>query len=147
MKLGQQSHSSIESAIREVLDKYSRGKEHSVITDIHLQPSQLTGELTIFDDDDTKLASATVEEWLNYDDLSFYKDAERYLRSIISKLKNEGRLDRLSIVQPYSFVLVDEDRETLSELLLVDSDVLLVNEELLKGLDKELDDFLKGLFE
>ena len=44
-------------------------------------------------------------------------------------------------------VLVDEDKETVTELLLVDDDTMLVNDELLKGLDKELDDFLKELLE
>ena len=49
---------------------------------------------------------------------------------------------------PYSFVLVDEDRETVAELLLVDNeDTLLLNDELLKGLDEELDAFLKDLLE
>ena len=50
-------------------------------------------------------------------------------------------------MKPFSFVLVDEDKETISDLLLVDDDTLLVNDELLKGLDKELDDFLKNLLE
>ena len=52
-----------------------------------------------------------------------------------------------TILKPYSFVLVDEDKETVTELLLVDDDTMLVNDELLKGLDKELDDFLKELLE
>jgi hypothetical protein len=50
-------------------------------------------------------------------------------------------------MKPYSFVLVDEDKETIAELLLLDDDTLLVNEELLKGLDEELDAFLKDLLE
>ena len=51
-------------------------------------------------------------------------------------------------MNPYSFVLVDEDRETVAELLLVDDeDTLLLNDELLKGLDEELDAFLKDLLE
>jgi hypothetical protein len=53
----------------------------------------------------------------------------------------------LTILKPYSFVLVDEERETIAELLLVDDDTLLVNDELLKGLDQELDAFLKELLE
>ena len=55
--------------------------------------------------------------------------------------------DKVTILKPYSFVLVDEDKETVTELLLVDDDTMLVNDELLKGLDKELDDFLKELLE
>jgi len=43
--------------------------------------------------------------------------------------------------------LVDEDKETVAELLLVDDDTILVDDELLKGLDKELDEFLKNLLE
>ena len=55
--------------------------------------------------------------------------------------------DKLNILKPYSFVLVDEDKETIAELLLMDDDTLLVNDELLKGLDEELDTFLKDLLE
>lgn len=53
----------------------------------------------------------------------------------------------MTILKPYSFVLVDEEKETIAELLLVDDDTILVNDELLKGLDKELDEFLKELLE
>ena len=42
----------------------------------------------------------------------------------------------------------DRDRETVTELLLIDEeDTLLLNDELLKGLDEELDAFLKDLLE
>ena len=62
-------------------------------------------------------------------------------------MKNAGDFDKMTILRPFSFVLVDEDKETLAELLLIDDDTLLVNEELLKGLDEELDEFLKKLLE
>ena len=62
-------------------------------------------------------------------------------------MKDNGDFDKLTILKPYSFVLVDEDRETVAELLLIDDDTLLVNDELLKGLDEELDTFLKELLE
>ena len=39
------------------------------------------------------------------------------------------------------------NKETVAELLLIDDDTLLVDDELLKGLDKELDEFLKNLLE
>ena len=62
-------------------------------------------------------------------------------------MKNAGDFEKVSILKPYSFVLVDEEKETIAELLLADDDTLLVSDELLKGLDKELDDFLKELLE
>ena len=50
-------------------------------------------------------------------------------------------------MKTFFFVLVYDFKETLAELLLMDDDTLLVNEELLKGLDEELDSFLKELLE
>jgi len=67
--------------------------------------------------------------------------------SILCRMKDAGDFDKVTILKPYSFVLVDEDKETVAELLLIDDDTLLVDDELLKGLDKELDEFLKNLLE
>lgn len=146
MKLSTQSHSLIESALKEALDKFVNNGQ-SVVTDIHLLPKQGSGEFFIFNDDDEELAKVIVEEWVDYDNDDFNDAVERILRNAINKLQETGVLDKLSLLKPYSFVLVDEEHETLAELLLVDDDTLLVNEELLKGLDEELDEFLKKLLE
>ena len=61
---------------------------------------------------------------------------------------NEGELASLSIIKPFSFVLVDHEKETLAELLIVDEDeTMFLSDELLKGLDDELNAFLKDLLE
>ena len=46
---------------------------------------------------------------------------------------------------PYSFVLVDEERETITDLLLVDDDTLLMKKGLMTGLDEELNRFIEEL--
>jgi hypothetical protein len=148
MILSQQSQSLIESTIRKAIDKYpSDSSEQTIVTDIHLQPISDSGELFIFDDNDEELSCAVIEEWLTYDGANFYKDAERVLHSILNRMKESGNFDNLPIIQPFSFVLVDEDKETIADLLLMDDDTLLMNEELLKGLDEELDNFLNELLE
>ena len=139
MKLSAQSHASIASSLREAVDKYIADGERTVVTDIHLQPKQDSGELVIFNDDDEELSRTIIEEWVDYSEDDFYTIVERI---------DTGVLDKLAIMKPYSFVLVDEDRETVTELLLIDDeDTLLLNDELLKGLDEELDAFLKDLLE
>lgn len=145
MKLSQQSQSLIESTIRKAMNKYPCDCEQTIITDIHLQPISGSGELFIFDDNDEELGCAIIEEWLTYEGPDFYKDVERILHSVLNRMKESGVFDDLSIIQPYSFVLIDEDKETITDLLFVDDDTLLVNEDLLKGLDEELDNFLKEL--
>ena len=148
MKLSAQSHASIASSLREAVDKYIADGERTVVTDIHLQPKQDSVELVIFNDDDEELSRTIIEEWVDYSEDDFYTIVERILRGEINALKDTGVLDKLAIMKPYSFVLVDEDRETVTELLLIDDeDTLLLNDELLKGLDEELDAFLKDLLE
>ena len=147
MKLSQQSLSAIEKAIQKAVNKYAGLPEQSIVTDIHLQPNQNSGELSIFDDEDEELANTSIEEWMTYEGDDFYENVERILSSLLCSMKNEGKFDKLTILKPFSFVLVDDDRETIAELLLMDDDTLLVNEELLKGLDEELDSFLKELLE
>ena len=146
MKLSQSSLSQIEKAIRQAVGKY-RGCEENIVSDIHLQANPTSGELIVFDDDDAQLAAATIDEWVNYEGDNFQTDAGRILSSVLNTMKTAGDFDRLTLMKPYSFVQVDEDKETIADLLLVDDDTLLLNEELLKGLDEELDAFLKDLLE
>ena len=147
MNISEQSHASIASALEEALSRYAVKNDSSVVTDIHLQPKQDSGELVVFNDDDEELANIMIEEWATYEGDDFLVNVEPSLRNILCRMKDAGDFDKVTILKPYSFVLVDEEKETVAELLLIDDDTILVNDELLKGLDKELDDFLKDLLE
>ena len=148
MKMSEQSRASIVSALRTALCRYTSEGDETVVTDIHLQPNSESGELIIFDDDDQELSRTIINEWVEYESDDFYTVVEPILRAEVEALKESGKLEKLCLMKPYSFVLVDEDKETVAELLLVDEDdTLLLNDELLKGLDEELDAFLKDLLE
>lgn len=148
MKMSEQSRASIVSALKTALCRYASEGDETVVTDIHLQPNSESGELIIFDDDDQELSRTIINEWVEYESDDFYTVVEPILRAEVEALKENGKLEKLCLMKPYSFVLVDEDKETVAELLLVDEDeTLLLNDELLKGLDEELDAFLKDLLE
>jgi hypothetical protein len=147
MKLNQQSQSTVEDAVKSAMESFVGDSQQAFVTDIHFQPSAVDGELYIYDDDDKQLAECVVEQWIGSEENNFYADAERQLRAILHKLRDAGEFDKVNILKPYSFVLVDEEKETVAELMLMDDDTLLVDKELLKGLDEELDDFLKNLLE
>ena len=148
MKMREQSRASIVSALKTALCRYTSEGDETVVTDIHLQPNSESGELIIFDDDDQELSRTIINEWVEYESDDFYTVVEPILRAEVEALKESGKLEKLCLMKPYSFVLVDEDKETVAELLLVDEDdTLLLNDELLKGLDEELDAFLKDLLE
>ena len=146
--MSEQSRASIVSALETALCRYTSEGDETVVTDIHLQPNSESGELIIFDDDDQELSRTIINEWVEYESDDFYTVVEPILRAEVEALKESGKLEKLCLMKPYSFVLVDEDKETVAELLLVDEDdTLLLNDELLKGLDEELDAFLKDLLE
>lgn len=148
MKVSEKTRAAISSSIKEAVCRYVSCGEGSFITDIHILPKQDSGELIIFNDDEEELVRTIIDEWIDSNDEDFMEEVEVVLRSELTALKDEGYLDKLSLIKPYSFVLVDEDKETVSELLIIDDeDTLLLNEELLKGLDEELDAFLKDLLE
>lgn len=147
MKLSQASLSLLENAIKQAVSRYNCTCDQPVVTDIHLQVNPNTGEVSLYNDDDEVLASTTIEEWISYEDNNFNAEMERFFSGLLNEKKNAGDFDNINIIKPFSFVLVDEDKETLAELLLMDDDTLMVNDELLKGLDEELDEFLKKLLE
>ena len=97
----------------------------------------------VFDDDDNEITRCVIEQWIENKDDSFYEDVTSSLRSQINKQKNQ--IERMSILKPYSLILENEDREHIAELFVVDDDTVIIDEELMPGLDKDLDNFLANL--
>ncbi len=64
MKLSQSSLALLEDTLKKAIGKYTCGCEQTIVTDIHLQPNQNSGELSIFDDEDEELANTSIEEWM-----------------------------------------------------------------------------------
>ncbi len=144
MKVSKESFTLIESAIGEALTPY-KGKGDSVVTDIHMQINSETGELFIFDDDDQELAKIIIPEWVGNNSEDLMKGCEQVLTNKLQRMRDEKAFDNLVLIKPYSFVLVDEEKETVNELMLIDDDTVLLNNELLAGLDEDLNNFFEKL--
>lgn len=143
MKATEQTLQQIERALRKVADKFPVDQEAAMLTDIHIRVTQETGELMAFNDDDQELTRCVVEEWIDNKDDNFYEGITSIVRKCINNRKE--MLDNLSILKPYAFVLEDDDREPVAELYVVDDDTVIIDSELMEGLDKDLDDFFEKL--
>ena len=86
MTLSQQSLSIIEAAIQKEVAKYTCNCEQTTVTDIHLQPDQTSGQLTIYNDDDEELANIMIEEWATYDSDDFLENVEPSLCNILCRM-------------------------------------------------------------
>ena len=143
MKATDQTVQQLERALRKVVEKFPATQEATMLTDIHIRVTQETGEVMVFDDDDQELMRCVVEQWIDNKDDDFYKSVTTALRSVINKHKDS--IESMSILKPFSLVLEDDDKETVAELYVVDDDTVIIDEELMVDLDKDLDDFFEKL--
>ena len=143
MKTTDQTIQQIERAIRKVADKFPASEEATIFTDIHIRVNQETGELVAFDDDDREITRVIIEKWINNQDDSFYDVVAKQLRKCLEREKK--LVENMAVIRPYSFVLEDEDKENIAELYVVDDDTVIIDPDLMEGLDKDLDDFLEKL--
>lgn len=147
MKINEQSHSEIISTLKDGLCRYVACEDDSIFTDIHIQVKSDSGEIFLFNDNDEELSRAIIDEWVDNNDENFYEEVQSILTDCLNEL-NDTLIKKVCITKPFSFVLVDDEQETIAELMIVDDeDTLLISDDLLKGLDEELDDFLKKLLE
>lgn len=134
----------INQILDELIKRYSPGTDPCSMTDLSFQVNQETGELIVLDDRDDEIVGMTIDEWIDNQEEDFDDYVAQVLRKMI--LKRITELEALSIVKPYSFLLVDGNNETVTELYLVDEDeVVFEKQELMAGLEKDLDDFINRL--
>ncbi|OYP63152.1 hypothetical protein [Prevotella sp. P3-122] len=143
MKANEQTQQQIERAIRKIAQKFPSDEDTSILTDIHLRASQDSGELLAFDDDDKEITRCVVEEWIDNKDDNFYQEITTLLRNILKRMRNT--VDNLGILKPFSLVLENDDKESIAELYVADDDTIIIDGELMEGLDKDLDSFLDKL--
>jgi hypothetical protein len=143
MKPSEQTLQQLDRAIRKIADKFPPADEYSQMTDIHIRVTQETGEVTAFNDDDEEIARFVIEQWIGNTDDDFYDQIASIIRRSIEA--NKENVEMMSILKPFSFVLEDEDKESLEELYLVDDEVVMINPELMAGLDEDLNDFMEKL--
>lgn len=143
MKANQQTIQQIERTLKKVIAKFPEGAD-PIMTDIHLLVSNYTGEIRTYNDDDEELDRCVVEEWIKSPLENFYDSIVPVLRKCIANLR--PAIDKMSIMQPFSFVLIDEDHETLQDLVIIDNEeTVVLDGNLLEGLEEDLDSFLENL--
>jgi hypothetical protein len=113
------------------------------MTDIHIRVSQETGELTVYNDDDNEITRCVIEQWIDNKEDDFYEQIASVLRTRLEKHKKT--IEAMSLLKPFSFVLEDDDKESIAELFLADDELVIINPDLMEGLDDDLDDFLEKL--
>ena len=138
----------IQRALRHAAERFQQLAE-PVLTDIIVKVFPHSGEVRFYDDHERELMRIVIEEWIHGSrDENFYTKVTPILRKAISELRTEV-IDTMQILRPYTFVMQDEDGETITDLYIVDDqDTMIISgSTLLEGLDEDLDTFFKQLME
>ncbi|MDD4922537.1 MAG: hypothetical protein PHS30_08705 [Bacteroidales bacterium] len=139
----------LDRAFRKALEELQEKESSTSIVDLYLLPNPDAGEFTVFDDEDHILVKAPVSVWEEQfetlDSDMALQECESILKEIVHVVKEEGIFDRINIMKPFSVLMVDEEMEVISELLLIDDEQVIINDDFLKHIDEELDTFLKQL--
>ena len=142
-KAAEQTTQQIERFLKKIAQKFPPREDTSIVTDSHVRVSQGSGEMLAFDDDDNEVTRCVVEQWINNNDEDFYNGVEQTLISTFSALSTIA--DSLGILKPYSFVLENDDKDTIAELYIADDDTVIIGKDLMEGLDSDLNLFLEKL--
>ena len=145
MKANELTLQQIERVLRKTAEKFPASDSPSAMTDIHLRVTQDTGELVVYDDDDNEVTRSVVEQWIDNKEEDFYEQITSILRRCIEKQKDIT--ENIGLLKPFSYVLENDDKESVAELYVVDDDTVIIDEELMANLDKDLDDFFKKLID
>ena len=143
MKATEQTLQQIERTNRKTTDKFPADPNTSVMTDIHVRVFQDSGELITFDDSDEEITRGLVEQWIDNTDDDFYSAIPPIIRKCIEHQKE--LVEKMGIMKPFTFVLENDEKEPIEELYIVDDDLVIIDDDMMQDLDKDLDEFLDNL--
>ena len=143
MKPTEQTIQQIGRSIKKIAQKFPPDEDTSILTDIHLRVSQDSGELVAFDDEDREITRCVVEQWIDNQDEDFYNHITAILRAETKRMSNT--IDNIGSMKPFSSVLEDEDQTAIADLYLADDDTIILGDDLMQGLDQDLDNFFEQL--
>jgi hypothetical protein len=142
----------IASAVNALLDTCVK-KMHTLyteeeITDFYIHVDASENQLRIVDDNDALLANVSIEAEASDDDdndnlEAFMPLLRSELQTKLTKLNEAKAFDDVNVFHPFSFVL--EEDGLMEDLLIIDDANLIIDNELLKGLEDDLDSFIDKL--
>lgn len=143
MKLTERTSQQIERFITKIAQKFPTNEDTNILTDIHLRVIQDSGEMLAFDDDDQEITRCVIEDWIDNKEENFYEESIGILRKSLQQ--QHDIIDKMGILKPFSFVMENDDQETVAELYVADDDTVIIGGDIMENLDKDLDDFFAKL--
>ncbi len=137
----------IAEAFCEAIEKAKDDSTYS-LTDMYVgfRPEELS--LSLYDDKDVLLQQITLDECEDLKEVADAPTSEglvKLLREALNIPEVDAAFSSLDTVAPVSVVLINEEKEPVCELKTFDNEMLFLEDDLLKKMGEELDDFFEKL--
>lgn len=146
------SKEKMNSAVNRLLDQCVKQMhtlyQEEEITDFYILVDTDSGEVRIVDDNDTLLSHEVIPSDISSDEDTGGSDGllsglRQVLKDELQRMNNAKAFDDVNVFHPFSFLL--ETADDIEDLLIVDDANYIIGDELLKGLDDDLDLFIDNL--
>ena len=146
------SKEKINSAVKHLLEQCVNQMhtlyQEEEITDFYIHVDPGSGEMRIVDDNDTLLSREAIPSDLQSDEENdapegLLADFRQSLKEELQRLNTAKAFDDVNVFHPFSFLL--ETADDIEDLMIVDDANYIIGDELLKGLDDDLDSFIDNL--
>lgn len=139
-----------EGSLQELfLEAINKIKENDLISlsDIFVSVSFDDLTLSIYDDEEGLVAHTYMDGWnvFKQDTDTFEQNVIDLLRGILHREPIVDALESLDVIRPFAVVYVTKDFEQKEELIRLDDHLIVLEDEVLQNIDRELDEFLKKL--
>jgi len=129
------------------VDKLIKETAPSSVSNLYVQFDAESGEVQLYDEQEHLLYKKVIFDWVGVDvkEAGFMSRMLSVLRQVVKTVASEGLFEHQLFIKPFAVCLTDEEFDTTTEIYRIDDDYSSQEDELLKGLDKELDDFWEKL--
>ncbi|MDR1981179.1 MAG: hypothetical protein LBQ39_06115 [Tannerellaceae bacterium] len=137
----------IENTFTAAIRKLTANESANLISDLYVIADAESGELQIFDEEETLLEKVTIFDWVDSgeEEHIFNRKVIAVLKAVLTILTTKDQFNHPRFLKPLSVSLTDDDFVVIEELLYIDDDTFRLDDPLLKDLDEELDEFLNSL--
>lgn len=132
----------LNNAISEAIDYLEKSYRGNSLTDLYFIVDIDSNELTIYDDEQNLVNQTIITGWSGLVE----DEIINLLRNSLQDLDFDNKFDKLNLFKPFSVNYADEDFVVLEELLLIeDNSIVRLEDDFLKRIDQDFDDFLSKL--
>lgn len=130
--------------LRAALTKCKQNDQLDTLTDLYFQLDEENLSLSVYDDEEQELASIA---W--GDTSPGTGGLQEQLTTLLQEMVDDHDLmeqfEEYNLLKPFSLLIVDAEFGHISEVYLLESGDVVIENSLFKSIDKELDDFLDKL--